>query len=76
MSCTFRYGYYDLKNDTILSNVMNTTLETVWELSTARIPWGLRPIIPCITLNFPNVAPPTRGFNYVSVKTSLEMLLS
>ena len=45
---------------------MNTTFETVWELSTARIPWGLRPIIPCITLNFPNVAPPTRGFNYVS----------
>ena len=59
----------DLKNESMLFEDFNTSLDYVWESSAIMQPQAFNPIIPCLTINVPpNLKSPEQGINYIRVK--------
>ena len=59
----------NLKNESMLSEDFNSSLDYVWESSAIMQPQAFNPIIPYVTLNVPpNLKSPQQGINYIKVK--------
>ena len=62
---------FDLKNETILSMNFNSSLDQVWQLSSAMYPWKqFHPLNPCITLNVPPLDAPKQGYYEIDFKVT------